>query len=60
MTATPPAKAGEGSDVATPDMTAGGGPPSGEFEPWSERDFAPIVAFLRTLDDGAGLAPAGR
>jgi chemotaxis protein methyltransferase CheR len=34
--------------VATPDMTGGGGPPSGELEPWSERDFAPIVAFLRT------------
>ena len=43
-----PGQGGEGSDVATPDMTAGAGPPSGELEPWSERDFAPIVAFLRT------------
>ncbi len=46
--------------MATPDMTAGGGPPSGEHEPWSERDFAPIVAFLRNADrHHARTAPHG-
>jgi chemotaxis protein methyltransferase CheR len=33
--------------VASPDITGGGGPPT-DVEPWSEKDFAPIVAFLRT------------
>jgi chemotaxis protein methyltransferase CheR len=33
--------------VALPDPL-GGPTPSQEIEPWSEKDFAPIVAFLRT------------
>ncbi len=36
-----------GSDVAYPDLPGLPAPSPGEAEPWSEKDFAPIVVFLR-------------
>jgi chemotaxis protein methyltransferase CheR len=37
-----------GSDVAQTDLQVPGPPGPPDTEPWSEKDFAPIVAFLRT------------
>lgn len=34
--------------MSYPELPGTPGPQSGDLEPWSERDFAPIVAFLRT------------
>src|SRR3954469_2511536 len=40
-------RAGGDSDVALPDTIGPAGGPLPESEAWSEKDFAPIVVFLR-------------